>query len=278
MHAHPYASATFALVTFWAVGVAVSVAVADTETGLIRDHPLYGRRLSSLVVPPLAATGLITPLFVNGHLLIQPAFWVIQAIPLMLPFAWISWRWSRTWLRRTPASRRRMLGKITVATGILGAVIAGHLAMGQTEPVWREVVPMGIFTATAALLGSLTNFSLLALTAGLPSEVPGGPAQNLSSVTGFGLLMTLLVGIDMLSGSLQTPAWPREAVTLMMIWLICSLALPGLLLGSRLLPRHPPDSLITTAALLSAVVGQFAGLLLLFQFPGLVPPIDFGPE
>ncbi|MFZ5825149.1 MAG: hypothetical protein ACOY94_12550 [Bacillota bacterium] len=277
MHAHPYTSAAFALVTFWAVGVATTVAVADTETGLIRDHPLYGRKLCSVVVPPLAVTGLAVPFLLDGHLLPSLSSWVFQSIPLMLPFAWISWVWSRTWLRRTPAHRRRRLGRITVAVGIIGAVIAAHLALGQIDPPWREVLPMGILFATGALLGSLTNFSLLALTAGLPSEVPGGPAQNLASVTGAGFLMTLLVGGDVLLAFLQAPVWPQQAVVLMQVWFFGSLIIPGLLLLSRLLPRHLPDSLITTAALVFAAGGQFAALLMLFLYPGLVPPIEFGP-
>lgn len=272
MHTHPYASATFALVTSWAVGLAATVAIADTETGLIRDHPLFGRRLSGWVVPPLAAAGAVVPFLVNGHGDSLPPHWVVLSIPLMLPFAWLSWPWSRSWIRRSHALVRRRQGYWAVGAGVAGLVVSAHLSLGAFEPPWRPVIPVIIFICTAALLGSLTNFALLALTAGLPAEVPGGPAANLSHITGFGLAGTSLAGIELGLAWVGNPgAWPPAAVALGLLWMAAAIGVPGLLLLLRLFLRRLPDAAIMPAALVSAAVGQWVGFVLLFLYPGLAP-------
>ncbi|BDG61180.1 hypothetical protein [Caldinitratiruptor microaerophilus] len=274
MHLGPYAGATYALITHWAVGIALTVAVADTEVGLIRDHPLYGRRLSGRVVPPLATTGLLSPFLLNGHLHSLPPRWVLVSMALMLPFAWLSWRWAKTWVGWSPALRRRRLGVWAVGAGLAAVALSNLLALRDLQPAWRMVIPMSIFAGTVALPGALTNLSLMALTAGLPAEVPGGPARGVAEVGGFGVLVNLLALGDAGLAWLQSGgSWPAPAGAFLLAWAAGALAIPGSILLARLWWRTMPDAIFMPAALVSAVVGQWFGLALIFRFPGLVPPI-----
>lgn len=271
-----YADATYALVITWAVGTALTVAIADTEMGMIRDHPLYGRRLAGRVVPLMALVGLLSPFLLPGRRGPLPSTWILVSIPLMLPFAWLSWRWSRTWIGRWPAARRRQSGIWAVVAGILGLIPSTLLSIYGLDPAWRGVVPMAIFTAGIALPGSLTNFTILALTAGLPAEVPAGPAQGMAEVAGGGLLINLLVLLDVVSTWFQTGStWPAGARWLVVGWQACAVAVPGLILLLRLVWRKMPDAWFMPVALGFALAGQWMAYLLIFQFPGLVPPVEW---
>lgn len=273
MHAEPYAAATFTMVTGWAVGIALAAAVADVEVGLIRDHPVFGRRLAGVVVPPLIVIGLLAPLFLSGHGIQPPRPWVLISMALFLPFAIISWHWSRTWLIRTHAHRRRRLGLAAVLSGGAALLIAGQLALNAMVPPWESTTPIAIMLATPPLLGSLTNFTLLALTAGLPSEVPEGPALNMAEINGGGFFLTLVAGLQVVLAS--GPAWPEQAVTLSRVWFFASLVVPGCLLLSRAICRRLSDALVMPLALASAVLGQWVAHLWLFLYPGLIPPVPY---
>lgn len=266
------AAATYALVIHWAVGVAAGVAVADTEHGLIRDHPLYGRRLSGRVVPVMAVLGLAVPLLLGASLGALPPTWIVISIPLMLPFAWLSWRWSRTWIGRHLAATRRRLGIWTVIAGLLGVIPSSLIAIHQMEPEWRSVIPLAIFAGGVALSGSLTNLSIMALTAGLPEEVPGGQIQGVAEVAGFGLLCSLLALIDVGVANLETGGqWPAHATTLAVGWALCLIAIPGAILLARARWKLP-DAIFMPGALGLALAGQWMAYLLIFQYPGLIAP------
>lgn len=274
MHAYPYAAATLALVTQWSVGIAATSAIADTEEGLIRDHPLYGRKLLTRVVTPLITIGLVAPFLIDGHLEFRPPPpWVTQSCALMLPFAFFSYLWSRAWLVRTPAWKRRRLGLISGIIGVAGMVVSAQIAISSFQPPWVATFPLMLFLGTSALLGALTTFTLLAATAELPAEVPGGPTRHVAEIGGFGLLATLLAGIDVGSGLISGGGgWTPTALILGRVWIVAGLCGPGLLLLSRRFGRRLPDSLLMGIALTFAVIGAFAGLVLVFGYPGLVGP------
>jgi hypothetical protein len=273
----PYAAATYALMIHWGVGIAISVAVADQEEGLIRDHPQYGRRLASRVVPPMALIGLAGPLLTaaGGHGI--PPLWMAVSVPLMIPFAWISWLWSRSWVLRTPAWKRRRLGYWSAASGLLAVIPSTLLALHQLDPAWRGVIPMSIFTAGVALPGALTNLTLMALTAGLPEEVPGGKTEFVAEMGGVGLLIGVLAIIDVAVSWLENGQnWPPGANGLVIGWGACAIAIPGLILLVRAKWRGMPDRYFMPAALGVAVIGLWMAYLLIFRFPGLVPPHFWG--
>lgn len=278
MHAYPYAAATLAFISQWAVGIAATSAIADTESGLIRDHPSYGRKLCTAVVPPLIMAGLAAPFVIDGHFMVRfPPEWILYSILMLLPFAGISYRWSRTWLHRTPACKRRRLGLAAGISGGAAIALSSHLAITGLNPPWIPTFPMMLFLSNAAMLGSLTTVALLALTARLPSEVPSGPARHVIEVGGFGFLAAALAAIDIgrliLTGEAGVPA---QALILSRIWVAGALLIPGLLLLSRQLRRRLPDSVLMTSALGIAAAGQYAGLILIFRYPGLVPPAFTG--
>jgi hypothetical protein len=273
----PYAAATYALMIHWAVGIAISVAVADQEVGLIRDHPQYGRRLSGRVVPPMALVGLAAPLLMGAGAHSLPPTWMAVSVPLMLPFAWISWQWSRTWVHHSPAAKRRTLGYWSVAAGLMAVIPSSLLALYQLEPAWRGAIPLSVFTAGVALPGALTNLSIMAVTAGLPEEVPGGKTEGVAEMGGVGLLIGLLALIDVAVSWLENGRdWPPGATGLVIGWGACAIAIPGMILLVRTRWRRMPDRFFIPAALGLAVAGLWMAYLLVFRFPGLVAPQFWG--
>jgi hypothetical protein len=272
-----YPSAAYTLVINWAVGVALTVAVADTEAGLIRDHPLVGRRLSARVVPSMGMAGLAAPFLLNVPIRSLPPIWILLSVPLMLPFAWLSWRWSRNWIGHQPAAKRRRNGLWAITAGMIGLIASWAVAVHALTPAWKGVIPLAVFAAGVALPGSLTTFSIMSLTAGLPAEVPGGKTQGVAEVAGAGFLINCLVLPNVAGGWLDSGAsWPGTARLLVLGWVACSLAIPGSILILRLWWRRMPDAWFMPVAAVSALAGQMMANLLIFGFPGLVPPVQWG--
>lgn len=270
MHLAPVVGATFALAGSWSVGLAFTVALADAETGLIRDHPSFGRRLSSQVAPYLIGMGLLSVLAVEvaGHPGHPPPTWVSRSAWALLPFALVAYRWSRTWLRRTPAAVRRSWGWSAVGTGVLGMLAASLTAQHFVQPPWTPALPLAVWASTGALLGAVTNRLLLVLTAHLPAQMETRPAPVVTEVAAGGLLLSALPFIQVLPA---TTGGTPPAVLLAAAWGAgLAIAAAGLYLGVRARPRW--GKMIWSTVLVAAVAAQLSALLLLYEFPGLVPP------
>lgn len=271
MDVAPISSASYALAVSVAVGLAFSVAIGDTARGLVRDHPPFGTRFSGRISTSVAISGLLLPFLF--HLPVLPPSWILASALLMGPFIWCSWRWGRTWIGRHPAHKRRQLGYQAVAAGAGGLLLSYPLALGAMNPPWSTSIPVSILFASAALPGALAYLSVMAVTAGLPNELPSGRLAGVAEVAGAGLLTNALV-LGEVAQELGVAGrnWPPGVWGLMGGWAGIGFLVPGVILLARLWWRAMPDHIFMPLALAAAVVGQWLGLLLLFRYPGLVPP------
>lgn len=271
MDVTPVSSATYALVVSLAVGLALSVVIGDTAQGLIRDHPPIGTRFSGRISTSVAVGGLLIPFLF--HMPVLPPSWILVSALLLGPFILCSWRWGRTWIGRHPAQKRRQLGYQAVAAGVGGLLLSYPLSLSAMKPPWSSSIPVSILFASAALPGALAYLSVMALTAGLPNDVPAGRLSGVAEIAGAGLLSTALVlGEIGLARGVAPGEWPQGLSALASGWIGVGFLVPGAILLTRLWWRRMPDQIFMPFALAAALVGQWMGLLILFQYPGLVPP------
>jgi len=98
----------------------------------------------------------------------------------------------------------------------------------------------------------------------------------MAEVAGGGLLINLLVLTNVASAWFQTGSeWPVGAAWLVVGWQVCAVVVPGLILLLRLWWRRMPDAWFMPVALGFALAGQWMAYPLIFQFPGLIPPVEW---
>lgn len=230
----------------WSLGLAVTLALLDSKSGLVRDHPPLAWRVGGMLLGPLAALSFAA--VVLGH---APR-WV--SLGLVLPYALMALGASWVWYRGAGAALRRQREREAAILGLI-AVLFGSLVHtgGDALPVLSLAASLG----SAALVGGLAILALCGTLGGRRDEVEvdpncdGIPVRMVATGLGITLLAASDLGTAVLTGGAALPAS-------LGLWLGCSLLVPVLLLlaGHRLDAWNRPA--LWCAGCCAAVVGQFA--------------------
>ncbi|HWI53043.1 MAG TPA: hypothetical protein VNT01_12965 [Symbiobacteriaceae bacterium] len=243
----------------WSFGIAVTTVFLDIGPGFARDHPPFERRIAGALAGPLAGLSFCLLLVDNP---------VLTSLLIAAPFALMSSLYSLAWFRRWPANRRRTFGW---QTGVVGGVALIVLMLTAGPQYWDGGVVMGVYAASAGLLGGFTCLTVKALYGHRATDVEdssspyGIPARTVAVGLGIGGLAAL----DMLTWAISGHAgW----LPILGVWLVLSLVVPGVLmaLGHKLYPRL--QLWVWLAALISATGGQATIHTITLFLPGLIPP------
>lgn len=262
----------FSLLYQGAVGLAVTLAVADTGGGWERDHPPAGRRLAAAVLPGVVGLALAYPFVESIRLGLGFGLtrWMLLAVLALLPFAALTLGWALTWSAGRPALVRRRWGTGALQSGVLGlAVAATFLIFYFEQPLWRSGVVLAHMAGTAGLLGSLGALTLAA-----------APFARERSEIAAGVPGAILKGALLLSGlALSDVGWgwltagaPATPGLLLAVWMLCGVAGPAVA-AARLLPAWPARPRAWPVLLLVAFAGQWSASHLLFMHGELAPPL-----
>lgn len=228
------------------LGLSAVLALLDTRSGFVRDHPPLAWRVAGILTCPLAALSLVAML-VGGA-----ARWVW--LGLAAPYAAMAAAASAAWYRGARADIRRQRGREAAMLGVVAVLFS---SLGQTGGDALPALPLAASLGTAALVGGL---GLLALGGTLGprhdqvAEEEGSDGVPLRAVaTGLGI--TLLAASDVCRSVLFGGAPCPVPVAL---WLTCSLLVPLVLLvaGRRPVVKGRPSLWCTACA--AALIGQFA--------------------
>lgn len=230
----------------WSLGLAVTLALLDSKSGLVRDHPPLAWRVGGMLLGPLAALSFAA--VVLGH---APR-WV--SLGLVLPYALMALGASWVWYRGAGAALRRQREREAAILGLI-AVLFGSLVHtgGDALPVLSLAASLG----SAALVGGLAILALSGALGGRWDEVEvhpncdGIPVRVVFTGLGLTLLAASDVGRAVFAGGIAVPE-P------LLLWLGCSLLVPGLLVaaGCRLGAWNRP--LLWSSACCAAALGQMA--------------------
>ncbi len=230
----------------WSLGLAVTLVLLDSRSGLVRDHPPLGWRVAGMLLGPLAA------LSFAAVLLGDAPRWV--SLGLALPYTLMALAASWVWYRGAAAGLRRQREREAAVLGVLAVLFASLAQTGGDGP---PVLSLAASLGSAALVGGLGILALCGALGGRRDEVEvdpncdGIPIRVAATGLGITLLAASDVGRALLTGEVALP-------TLLGLWLGCSLLVPVLLLaaGRRLAAWNRP--LLWCAAWLAVVVGQLA--------------------
>jgi len=228
------------------LGLSAVLALLDTRSGLVRDHPPLAWRVAGILTGPLAVLSLAAMLLGGAER------WVW--LGLAAPYAVMAMAASWTWYRGARADRRRQCGR---EAAILGVVAALFASLGQTGGDGLPALALAASLGTAALVGGL---GVLALGGTLGSrrdvmeeegECDGIAVRAVATGLGITLLAASDVGRAVLLGGACCPV-PVA------LWLTCSLLVPLVLLVAdrkAAVKSHPS---LWCAACAAALIGQFA--------------------
>lgn len=230
----------------WSLGLAVTLALLDSKSGLLRDHPPLAWRVAGVLLGPMAALSCAAAAAGGGPR------WV--TLGLVLPYALMALGASWDWYRRARADLRRQRERQAAILGVLAVLFA---SLAQTGGDGLPVLSLAASLGSAALVGGLAVLALCCSLRGRRDEVDVDPDYDAIPlrVVATGLGITALAASDLgravLAGSAQMPA-------ALGLWLGGSLLVPALVLlaGWRLAGGNRP--LLWRTACLAALIGQLA--------------------
>jgi len=230
----------------WSLGLAVTLVLLDSKSGLVRDHPPLAWRVAGVALGPLAA------LSFGAVLLGGAPGWV--TLGLVLPYTLMALGASWVWYRGAGAALRRQREREAAILGLLAVLFA---SLAQTGAGGLPVLSLAASLGSAALVGGLGVLALCCTLGGRRDEVEVDPNCDgiPVRVAATGLGITLLAASDV--GTAVLTGGAAFGVPLG-LWLGCSLLVPVLLLLAchRLAWWNKP--LLWRTACFAVVVGQFA--------------------
>lgn len=235
----------------WSLGLAAVAIFTDAGPGYLRDHPPVARRAIGIAAGVLALLGFI---FLAGHT--PPATLLMVEAPFALLTMWYAWAW---WTRQRASVRRTRGIEAAVVSGI--SLLVAMLTDGAHS--WHGGLVMGAYGASAGLLGGLTALFLGRMLERAAANIPEGTAddgaisvQAIAVGAGLMVLVVLEYGFSLVGFS-------EGALPPVGQWVLLSLVVPLMLVGTASRLAHRAGHWLRGAALLSAITGQAAIHLIL---------------
>lgn len=230
----------------WSLGLVATLALLDSKNGLVRDHPPRAWRVAGRLPGPLAALSLAAVVLGGAPR------WV--SLGLVLPYALMALGASWAWHRGAAADVRRQQEREAAILGLLAVLFA---SLAQTDADGLPALSLAASLGGAALVGGLAILALSGALGGRWDEVEvhpncdGIPVRVVFTGLGLTLLAASDVGRAVFAGGIAVPE-P------LLLWLGCSLLVPGLLVaaGCRLGAWNRP--LLWSSACCAAALGQMA--------------------